>query len=322
MRARSGGRRGWSGVRCRRVVAAIGIVGACSLGPQEAGAAAVEVGSWWQAQTGAVPATVPPTVLPGTAWVASAANGPTAMSAIRFKADPSRPLPELIVTLRTAQPNALGPIAACVTTSPWQPVTAGVWSSRPTFDCSKGRAQGITSLDNKTMTFDLALIESTGDVDLVLVPTEVSPPVPQPAGFVPGAPALPTYYNTFDITTEPIQVPDVAAPPAARPPVAAPAAPATEPAPQAPAVVDIARSFSPSLAAPTTAPPTTGAARVTVRPAQTAAPELQPVAATQPEHRPSWWRAGIAVLLIAVGLERSRSRPDLPPLGGLRTPAH
>jgi hypothetical protein len=304
-------------VRVRTAVAALGVIGACLLAPQPARASDLEIGSWWQAQPDAGVLTPPPTVEAGSAWMSSAASGPTAFTAV-----PSRPLPPLVLRLKSAQPDALGPVSACVTTGPWLPATAGPWSARPTYDCAKGRATGITSLDNKTMTFDLALLEPVAKVDLVLVPTQSAPPVPSVSApvAVPGLmPTLPPYFNTFDITAA--VVPPAVSLPSAPPPTV-PAGALAEPPPQVATTtpasstpIEIPRSVEPSEA-PLTSVPAVATRQPTLT---TGAAPLRPVAATKPTKDLPLWRIAVAILLIGGGLELSRTRPGQKPLGGLRS---
>jgi hypothetical protein len=312
----------------RSVVALLAVLGgACLVGSAPPAAAVdVEVGSWWQANTGAGSPT-PPTVQPGQAWFSSAVTGPTAVTAVRFTTNPRLPPPPLVLHISSAQPDATGSVVACPATSAWKVATAGPWADRPTADCTKGRVQGITSTDGKTMTFDLSILDLTPKIDLVLSPTESKPPTPS----VPSAPVAvpvavpvttPPYYATFDIVGA-FAPPEVEAAAAAPEPAApsrtatAPSAAALEPAPVTaiPTSVDIARGDVPSGTRTVTAPTALGPAQVA---APVANPAIQRTVAT-PKDRPGPWRVAVAVVLVVAALEATR-RAGTKPLGGLKAP--
>jgi hypothetical protein len=311
----------------RSAVAVLAVLGgACLVGSAPPAAAVdVEVGSWWQANTGAGSPT-PPTVQPGQAWFSSAVTGPTAVTAVRFATNPNLPPPPLVLRISSAQPDATGSVVACPATSAWKAATAGPWAERPTADCTKGRVQGITSTDGATMTFDLSILDLTPTIDLVLSPTESKPPLPS----VPSAPVAlpvavpvpaPPYYATFDIVGAfaPPEV-EAAVAPAPATPVPTPSSPsgaALEPAP----VVDIPTTAEIARGDVTTGPRTVTTPTAKL-PTQVAAPVAHPAirrTVATPKKQSSPWRIVAAVALVVIGLEGTR-RAGTKPLGGLKTP--
>ena len=163
------------------------------------GVTKVESAYWWQGAPAA-----PPQVPAGGLYVASAATGPQAVSAVRV------PLAEgeapSLLTLKVAQVDANdaqgasqvadASVVACPAKGTWKdPGGPGAMSDAPTADCAKGSVAGMLSADQKTMTFDLTVFSAQGTLDLVLAPADVAAPT-QGSG-VPGAPT--TVYPSFDI---------------------------------------------------------------------------------------------------------------------------
>ena len=181
----------------------------------ESGASNIEVGTWWALQQDGTTLPPPATVVPGGAWVSRQASGDLSLTAIRFPLEDNESQPVLTLKIHTAQPSTARPetgsspapaasgvaIVACITASPWKPVTAGAWSARPTPNCSSGSILGVPSPDGTTMAFDLSTIAPRGDVDIMLIPGiagSVLPAVPQ---VVPGVPQTPDS-TAFDATFE------------------------------------------------------------------------------------------------------------------------
>jgi hypothetical protein len=155
-----------------------------SILPTATGSDPVQTGMWFLLEPpgGIVPA--PPTVPADGLWVASLPVGPIAMSAVRFQMKPNESEPILTLnfaSLTTLPVTPLGtggfPIVACPITSAWTPTNGvpGTWSSRPTYDCSKGLIAGSVSPDKTKLIFDLTTITSPGQlVNLALIPGTVA----------------------------------------------------------------------------------------------------------------------------------------------------
>ena len=279
-------------------------------GGAQASASQIQVGVW--SQSGGAPA--PPTVPSGGLWVSSSPNGPTAISAVRISLAAGDTAPQL--TLHVAQFNqppstpaaqTQSPILACAAQSQWQPTdpaTPGALTAAPTYDCSKGQALGTPSSDNTTFVFDLTAFEdSTGTVNVVVVPGQIANPVqtatapsPQPPpssvlGGVPSPPApaptpadptAPTAWPSFDATFNPPAASDVSV-------IAAPAA-ATVATPDQSSAPDLSASAdSVPLSAPSVLPSTVADATV-------AAPATLPTDVVAPSPPAAPARARSAVL--------------------------
>jgi len=135
------------------------------------GADLVDSGWWWVAQgDGPIPLPSPPTVPDGGLMVQGAPNGPLALGAVRYQADPGSS--GAILTLRIAdggdQGVEDGVVLACTAASAWTGGEAQAWSARPEVDCTSA-ASGLVSDDRTSIAFDLVPNDS-GVVDVVLVP--------------------------------------------------------------------------------------------------------------------------------------------------------
>ncbi|MCW2572625.1 MAG: hypothetical protein JWO88_2683 [Frankiales bacterium] len=143
-------------------------------------------GYWWIAQpdTGGVPA--PSSVPPGGLYVASAATGATAVSAVRFV------LPLGVaatrVTLKVASSQQVEAVAvdAYPATKTWKPGDAQAWSQRPAYDTRATPVHGALQSNGTTLIFNLPPSQGAGVLDLVLVPAAGS-----------------TVPPTFDLALEP-----------------------------------------------------------------------------------------------------------------------
>jgi hypothetical protein len=183
-------------------LAIVSVLGFGDVSPASA-VSGLESGWWWRLQdgTGTVPA--PPTVDPGSMWLAADPTGPLAMAAIRFTMAENEAAP--IITLdvdRTTNPTAVS-LLACLATEQWEVATAGAWSARPKYDCSAGSVAGAFSLDDTKVQFDLGTIATTRTIDVVLL-TGTAPPlaaVPAPPVPLPvPAPTLPPPPAVVDVT--------------------------------------------------------------------------------------------------------------------------
>ncbi len=181
----------------------------------------LEVGSWWVAQPDAGALPPPPEVQPGGPWVSAApGTGPIAISAVRFTLAERETSPILTLAM-TQDANPLGAsILACPTTGQWNPVDAGPWAARPTYDCSLGSVAGSPGLSEALMSFDLSAITTAKVIDVVLLPGTT--PSPVPTSPVAGLPTLPNPPTVMDVafakpTIESINVFTQPAPPPRRP---------------------------------------------------------------------------------------------------------
>ena len=128
-------------------------------------------GWWWRAQPGVlVPVPAPPQAPPGGLYVEGAPDGPSAVSALRFR------VPEgstgVALTLKVAQEQGgdTAIILACPAASEWVPAQAGPWEARPEAQCEGQGVLGQRAADGATWTFSLALSPFTGVKDFVLLP--------------------------------------------------------------------------------------------------------------------------------------------------------
>lgn len=240
----------------------------------------LDTGVWWRDQTGAAALPSPPQVPAGGLWVSSDPTGPSAISAIRFTIADSEGFPKLSLRVAklTAQPGTpvtsdAVPIRACVVTHDWTtPATfPGTWSSRPSYDCTKGSSPGQLSPDLSAVVFDLTVLPAAHSYDLVIVPgpaigVVALPPLAVPAPIPPvpdpiGAASSPT----FDVTFEPVKPSDLSVLPTSSPqaaPTPVTPAPAATTPPAAIAVgpaplgsLDLPAAL-PVSQAPAAAPPT------------------------------------------------------------------
>jgi len=187
----------------RRVGAVAGATAAVALALPALPALAVTdvtAAYWWQGNaTGAAPQ-----VPAGGLYVSASPAGPQAVSTLRFTLAEGETAP--VVTLQVAQLESADaaaatglnatPVLACPVKGSWQAPAGGHGdlSAAPPADCSKGSVTGQLSADQKTMKFDLSLLDLSDTFDVELMPGEVNPPA---SGTVPGAPT--SAYPAFDI---------------------------------------------------------------------------------------------------------------------------
>lgn len=187
----------------RRVGAVAGATAALAMGLPALPALAVTnvtPAYWWQGNAvGAAPQ-----VPEGGLYVSASPTGPQAVSSLRFSLDEGERAP--VVTLQVAQLESADaaaatglnatPVLACPTKGEWKAPDGGHGdlASAPTADCSHGGVTGVLSADQKTMTFDLSLLDVGDTVDVVIMPGQINPPS---SGTVPGAPT--SVYPAFDV---------------------------------------------------------------------------------------------------------------------------
>jgi len=138
--------------------------------PMAAGAAAgIPAGYWWVAQpaTGVVPA--PPQVPAGGLYVASTANGPSAVSAVRLATPSGARLASLVLHVHQVQQLDSFAVDAYATGGSWKPGDAQAWSSRPGPAIGALAIHGAVDANGKTVTFDLTDVKRAV-LNLVLVP--------------------------------------------------------------------------------------------------------------------------------------------------------
>jgi len=98
------------------------------------------------------PATPNPTVPDGGLWVANDPTGPVAVSALRFRGD----IGAGELTLRFAPgTTSVGPMVACPTLRPFEPVEGGAWRDRPAHDCQRLSLTGRRTPDGTGMQFSI-----------------------------------------------------------------------------------------------------------------------------------------------------------------------
>ncbi|MDQ1694955.1 MAG: hypothetical protein QOJ03_308 [Frankiaceae bacterium] len=146
---------------------------------------------WW---TGNAAAAVPPAVPAGGLYVASDANGPTAVSALRLRAGHSTADARLVLRLHSLHVVDAMTLVLLPTTTAWSPGDDQEWASRPGYDQQLPPTVGTLSADRTTVTFDLGRMSTDETRDLVLLPTRAYSIQP---GFAPDAPA-----QTFDASFE------------------------------------------------------------------------------------------------------------------------
>ena len=142
-----------------------------------AGAASLQTaGWWWRAQTGAFGLPPPPHVPENGLAVGNGADGPTAISALRFTldADEINPVLELVVAENLSGDGVA--LVACPATSQWFGTQAGNWAERPEAACPPGAAEGVASPDATSWTFELGRLHADAPVDVVILPAEASAP--------------------------------------------------------------------------------------------------------------------------------------------------
>jgi hypothetical protein len=191
-----------------RIFARVG-AGACALvacatgwaafAPAASAVTGVQSGYW-----STLPAA--PQVPAGGLEVASDANGPQAVAAVKFTLADGETAPVLTLKVAQAQPQSQLAIEACAVaagSSGWTPPAGGgpgAMASAPKASCPGGLVAGAVAADGSTVTFDLSLMPADGGVvDVVLQPSLVPSPA---AGTAPGAPD--DVYPTYDAAFKPV----------------------------------------------------------------------------------------------------------------------
>jgi hypothetical protein len=143
-------------------------------------------GYWWIAQpdAGGVPA--PSSVPPGGLYIASAATGATAVSAVRFVLPLGVAASRLTLKVASAKQVDAVAVDAYPATKTWKPGDAQPWSQQPTYDTKATPVHGALQSNGTTLIFNLPPTDAIGVLDLVLVPA-------------PGSTVPPT----FDLALEP-----------------------------------------------------------------------------------------------------------------------
>lgn len=159
--------------RTARLVTALTIALLVTLAaaPHAIAAAPESQGWWWRAQSGvlaAVPA--PPQVPPDGLYVEGAPDGPSAVSALRFRLPDGVVGVSLVLKVAQEQGGEAAVLLACPAASPWVPAIAGRWDDRPAAACEGRGVLGQRAEDGSTWTFPLTLAPATGLVELVLLP--------------------------------------------------------------------------------------------------------------------------------------------------------
>ena len=141
-----------------------------------AGARLTTAGWWWRAQTGALSFPPPPHVPPEGLAVGNSADGPTAVSALRFalEAEETDPMLSLVVAETFAAADVA--LVACPSAAPWFGTQAGTWDDRPEAGCAGGTVNGVQADDGASWTFPLAPLYGDGLLDVVILPAEGSAP--------------------------------------------------------------------------------------------------------------------------------------------------
>lgn len=133
--------------------------------------APVAHGWWWRAQPGVlVPVPAPLQAPPGGLYVEGAPDGPSAVSALRFRVPEGSAGVALVLKVAQEQGGDGAIILACPAASEWVPAQAGPWEARPEAQCEGQGVLGQRAPDGATWTFSLALTPFTGVKDFVLLP--------------------------------------------------------------------------------------------------------------------------------------------------------
>ena len=140
------------------------------------GARLATAGWWWRVQTGVLALPAPPHVPEQGLAVGQAADGPTAISALRFALDSDETDPVLSLVVAESAAAADVGLVACPSAAPWFGVQAGGWDERPEAACSAGTVNGAESEDGASWTFALAPLYDDGLLDVVIMPAEGSAP--------------------------------------------------------------------------------------------------------------------------------------------------
>jgi hypothetical protein len=142
---------------------------------------------WWQyrePQLPADPKTVvpqfnPPQVPPPASvpedglYVAGQATGPEAISALSFVI-PEGASAKTLTLVAAAPLTPTTTIRLCPTNTPWQPIQAGAWSSKPIYTCAADAPVGVVPTDGSKVTFTLGALGNQQLIDVALVPTDQS----------------------------------------------------------------------------------------------------------------------------------------------------
>ncbi|MBW3667828.1 MAG: hypothetical protein KY443_01330 [Actinobacteria bacterium] len=143
-----------------------------------------ETGWWWAGRpSAAVPALLQPVPAPpeGGLYVAGGPNGPSGVSALRFRL----PLGATASTLTVVVAEVAGTpvVDACPVITAWHAGANGGWDARPSYFCDINRVKGTYDAALKTITFDVsALVDSTGALDVALL-GGLDPATRKPAAF-------------------------------------------------------------------------------------------------------------------------------------------
>src|SRR4051812_13570230 len=163
------------GGRLTRLGVAVGtfVLGASVLAGGPAQAVSGTASGYWSAGP------VSPGVPPKSMWVAADPTGPVAIAAIRLTLDAGE-APPVIVSLQVDRmvPANGASIFACPTTAPWEPAEGGPLTAAPKYDCDEGRVVGTPSSDGTRLVFDATPLATAHGLDVALVPTPASNPVP------------------------------------------------------------------------------------------------------------------------------------------------
>jgi hypothetical protein len=130
-------------------------------------------GWWWRVQSNPTLALPPPpTVDEGELLVQSGPDGAIALAAIAGTLVEGQANP--VLTLDVADGGDAGGAAAvvlaCQAGSSWLGGDAKAWSEHPQVGCDAGGVEGERSEDGKQWTFDLAALQFTNKVNVVIVP--------------------------------------------------------------------------------------------------------------------------------------------------------
>jgi hypothetical protein len=168
-----------------------GVAGAATIGPDAQG--------WWSEAQQAPQQLPVDTVTGPNLEVGGDPTGPNAIAAVRFivpgtiddvPVDPASVSATL--TLKVAPNTAVGTpaVVACPVLGTWQPASAGMWSTRPLYNCDRSAA-GTLSDDKASMAFKLdPSLQAHGTYDVALVPAPANQ-APFSVQFVPaGAESL------------------------------------------------------------------------------------------------------------------------------------
>lgn len=291
------------------------VVGACLLIPAPSAAATIEYGWWWRANSNpalnqppapvvsspvAPPAPPAPPNTEGGLQVAALPDGALSVAAVRVDEDLTS------ITLRVA-PNgdangANAKLAACRASTPWEPVVAGSWDTKPVVACDLvnggGSVAGVRAEDGSTWTFPVAPLAEDGLTDVVIVPLTDSEAVEGVAA-------------PFQLVFEPPTASDLVVAPAVEQPRASPDDAATDELFADPGTYDDFTSIT--GAAPAAAP--------VVRPAldgNDQAPVVPSLAAAGVGESDNGSQVlGAAIVLLGIGLLFWAARQPTPPIVSL-----